>query len=148
MCSDGSPAPPTSVYRMLTMGNSIPVVLLAIQHGCLGIRSLGREGVPVQSVHDDSREPAAHSRFLRGSFGWDFFSVSAADSVAFLLEIAGEIDRKSILLTASNWVLLGIVDNVALACAVYETAREEFRPALPRCGTKRCGFRSAGVKPA
>ena len=83
---------------------SVPVVvLLSSQHGGLGIiRSLGREEIPVYSVHQSKWEPAARSRFLQRVFVWDFSSAAADDSVKFLLELAQTIGKRSILIPTSD----------------------------------------------
>jgi D-aspartate ligase len=95
------------------MENSVPVVVLvSIQHGGVGIiRSLGRLGIPVYGVHQDPREPAAHSRFLRGMFCWDFSTASAVNSVAFLQDVAKKIGRRPILIATSDATAVFLAEN-------------------------------------
>ena len=58
------------------LDTSTPAVILKLDHnvmhhGGLGaIRSLGRLGVPVYGVHEDSLAPAARSRYLHGRWIW------------------------------------------------------------------------------
>jgi D-aspartate ligase len=95
------------------MENSVPVVVLvSIQHGGVGIiRSLGRLGIPVYGVHQDPREPAAHSRFLRGMFCWDFSTASAVNSVAFLQDVAKKVGRRPILIATSDATAVFLAEN-------------------------------------
>ena len=106
---------------MLTLNNSVPVVVLvSIQHGGLCIiRSLGRLGIPVYGVHQDSREPAAHSRFLRGTFCWDISSASAADSVSFLLHVAREIGHRPLLIATSDDLAVFVAEHADALAESY-----------------------------
>jgi predicted ATP-grasp superfamily ATP-dependent carboligase len=93
--------------------NSTPVVVLvSSQHGGLGIiRSLGRAGVPVYSVHQELWEPSSRSRYLWGVFRWDFSSAPAVNSVSFLLEVAKQIGRRPILIATSDITALFLAEN-------------------------------------
>jgi D-aspartate ligase len=101
--------------------NSVPVVVLvSSQHGGVGIiRSLGRLGIPVYGVHQDLREPAARSRFLRRVFRWDFSSAPAADSLSFLLDVARQIGRQPLLLATSDITALFIAENAEILARDY-----------------------------
>lgn len=94
----------TPAAQMHIKDTSVPVVVLSSsQHGGLGIiRSLGREEIPVYSVHQSKWEPAARSRFLQRVFVWDFSSAAADDSVKILLELAQTIGKRSILIPTSD----------------------------------------------
>jgi D-aspartate ligase len=107
-------------------GNSVPVVVLvSSQHGGLGlIRSLGRQGIAVYGVHQNSFEPAAWSRFLRGVSCWNFSQESTADSLLFLLNLAKRIGTKPILIATSDVTALFVAENA-------ETLREKFLIATP-----------------
>ena len=95
--------------------NSVPVVLLvSSQHGGVGvIRSLGRKGVRVYGVHQNSWEPAAWSRYLRGTFYWNFSSASEAESLSFLLDVARRVGTRPILIPTSDITALFVAENVA-----------------------------------
>jgi predicted ATP-grasp superfamily ATP-dependent carboligase len=95
---------------------SVPVVVLvSSQHGGVGIiRSLGREGIPVYGVHQDSWEPAAFSRFLRRVFRWDFSSAPEADSLSFLRDVARQIGRQPLLVPTSDTTALFVAENAAV----------------------------------
>jgi D-aspartate ligase len=101
--------------------NSVPVVVLvSSQHGGVGIiRSLGRQGIPVYGVHQDLREPAARSRFLRGVFRWDFSSAPAADSLSFLRDVARQIGRQPLLLATSDITALFVAENAEILAREY-----------------------------
>ena len=96
--------------------NSVPVVVLvSSQHGGVGIiRSLGRAGIPVFGVHQNFREPAARTQFLRRVFRWDFSSAPAADSLSFLREVARQIGRQPLLIATSDVTALFVAENAEI----------------------------------
>lgn len=106
---------------MLITDNSVPVVVLvSSQHGGVGIiRSLGRVGVPVYGVHQDSWEPAARSRFLKGVYCWDFSSASSSDSVSFLIDIAKQVGGRPVLLATSDITALFVAENAEVLFEAY-----------------------------
>jgi D-aspartate ligase len=83
---------------------STPVVVLSPHHhGALGIfRSLGSLGVAVYAVEDGEWAPPLRSRYCRGVFHWDVRSAPASDSVAALLKIARNFDRRPILIPPND----------------------------------------------
>jgi len=102
--------------------NSVPaVVLVSSQHGGVGlIRSLGREGIRVYGIHQNSWEPAAWSRYLRGGvFCWDFSSASRADSLSFLLNVAKRVGTPSVLIATSDITALFVAENAAILAEGY-----------------------------
>lgn len=110
-----------SFERMRIRENAVPaVVLVSSQHGGIGIiRSLGREGISVYGVHQDIREPAAQSRYLRGVFCWDFSSAPAPDSVSFLLEVAEQIGGRPVLIATSDVTALFLAENAEILAVKY-----------------------------
>lgn len=104
--------------------NSVPVVVLvSSQHGGLGlIRSLGREGVRVYGIHENSWEPAAWSRYLRGVFYWNFSSASRADSLSFLADVAKRVGTPPILIATSDITALFVAENAVALGKEYLTA--------------------------
>jgi len=103
---------------------SVPVVVLvSSQHGGVGlIRSLGRAGVRVYGIHEDSLEPAAHSHYLRGVFYWNFSAGSRADSLSFLGEVAKKVGSKAILIPTSDITALFVAENAAVLAEEYSVA--------------------------
>ena len=101
--------------------NSVPtVVLVSSQHGGVGIvRTLGRAGIPVYGVHQDLREPAARSRFLRRVFAWDFSSASAADSLSFLRDVARQLARQPLLIPTSDITARFVAENAEILARDY-----------------------------
>src|SRR5438105_1667130 len=95
--------------------NSVPVVVLvSSQHGGVGlIRSLGRKGIGVFGVHQNSWEPAAWSRYLEGAFYWSFSSATEADSLSFLLDLAKRVGTPPILIATSDITALFVSENAA-----------------------------------
>jgi D-aspartate ligase len=104
--------------------NSVPVVVLvSSQHGGIGlIRSLGRKGVAVYGIHQNSWEPAAWSRYLRDAFYWNFSSRSEADSISFLLDVAKRVGTGPILIATSDITALFVAENVADLAKEYLVA--------------------------
>jgi D-aspartate ligase len=112
---------------------SVPVVVLvSSQHGGVGIiRSLGREGISVYGVHQDLREPAARSRFLRRTFRWDFSSASAADSLSFLRDVARQVGLQPLLIATSDITALFVAENAGILA-------REFLFSTPSAEVARC----------
>jgi D-aspartate ligase len=107
--------------RIRIENNSVPVVVLvSSQHGGVGIiRSLGRAGIPVYGVHQNFREPAARSRFLRRVFRWDFSSAPAANSVSFLREVAKQIGKQPLLIASSDITAIFVAENAQVLAQDY-----------------------------
>ena len=95
---------------------SVPVVVFPIfRHGGLGIaRSLGRAGVAVYGVHRDLREPAAFSRYWRGTFQFDAEQASSGASVPFLLEISKRIGGHPILIPSSDVTAVFVAEHAPI----------------------------------
>jgi predicted ATP-grasp superfamily ATP-dependent carboligase/ubiquinone/menaquinone biosynthesis C-methylase UbiE len=92
-----------------------PVVVLRLDHhGALGIvRSLGRLGVPCWGVHQSSDAPALKSAYACGGFVWDIHREPAARSLAFLLQLAGDLGGRPILLPSNDETALFVAENAA-----------------------------------
>ncbi len=90
-----------------------PVLVLKLYyHGGVGVvRTLGRMGVPVYVVHDDSTMPAARSRYIKSFFEHDLDAVAAADSVGFLAEVADRIGSRPILIASDDTAEKFVADN-------------------------------------
>ncbi len=94
---------------------STPVVILgALNHGALGIaRSLGSLGAPVYVVDDKPRNPTSFSRYCRRHYTFGIGSVPPDAAVGFLLRIAREIGRRSILIPTTDAGALFVADHAA-----------------------------------
>jgi len=114
---------------------SVPVVVLvSSQHGGVSlIRSLGRQGVPVYSIHEGSGEPSAQSRYLRGVFHWNFSSAPRADSIAFLEDVAKGIGATPVLIATSDTTALFVAENASVL-------GQEYLIATPPAEVVRCFF--------
>jgi D-aspartate ligase len=114
---------------------SVPVVVLvSSQHGGVSlIRSLGRKGVRVYSIHEASGEPAARSRYLRGVFHWNFSSAPRADSIAFLVDLANGIGAAPILIATSDTTANFVAENAS-------ALGQEYLIATPPVEVVRCFF--------
>ncbi len=83
--------------------NTIPVVILKFNFGCLGIaRSLGRLGVPVYAVHSNADDPTLATKYCRKALIWDIDKQLAADSLEFLHDLGRQFDRYAILISTSD----------------------------------------------
>ena len=92
---------------------SIPVLVLPMDHhGSLGvIRSLGRLGVQVYGAHPTRRPIASFSRYCRKVFELDVDTLSQEQSVDRLLDIAGEIGGRPLLIATSDEMALFVAHN-------------------------------------
>ncbi|MDQ3812300.1 MAG: carboxylate--amine ligase [Chloroflexota bacterium] len=96
-----------------------PVLVLktvrgAFQHGELGVvRSLGRLGAQVHVCQDSRLTPVARSRYVRGTLTWNFPVHSEQESVAYLLEMAGQIGGRPILIPTDDVGALLVADHAA-----------------------------------
>src|SRR6266404_1422001 len=83
---------------------STPVIVLSPHHhGALGIfRSLGTLGVAVYAVEDGEWAPPLRSRYCRGVFRWDVRHAPVRESVAALLKIGSNFDRRPILIPTND----------------------------------------------
>jgi D-aspartate ligase len=87
---------------------STPAVVLkfdpnVMHHGGLGvIRSLGRAGVPVYGVHEETWAPAASSRYLAGRFFWHPDPADVERVKSGMLRLAAVIGRPSVLITTDD----------------------------------------------
>jgi D-aspartate ligase len=106
---------------MRVENTSVPVVaLVSSQHGGVGlIRSLGRVSARVYGVHQNSLEPAAHSRYLYGVFCWNFLSNSRTDSLFFLRDVAKKVGSRPILIPTSDVTALFVAENSAVLAEEY-----------------------------
>jgi predicted ATP-grasp superfamily ATP-dependent carboligase len=102
---------------MVPFDTTTPVVVFkldpnVLHHGGLGvIRSLGRVGVPVYAVQEDSLAPAAHSRYVRGRWLW---SPDPADSDRIgygLAELAERIGRPSVLIPTDDAAAIFLAEH-------------------------------------
>jgi D-aspartate ligase len=86
------------------MNAARPVLVLKLYyHGGIGaVRTLGRLGVPVYAIHDDSRVPAARSRYLREVLEWNFASAPGTESLEFVLDAGQRIGGPPVLLAADD----------------------------------------------
>src|SRR2546430_1723638 len=82
---------------------SVPVVVLGVHHGTLGIaRSLGRLGIAVSCVDGDRSHPALASRYLRRVVAWDMKRAPEAATVAFLEELAHRLGGRPLLIPTTD----------------------------------------------
>jgi D-aspartate ligase len=89
-----------------------PVVVLRFHHGSLAIaRTLGRWGVDVFGVDADPKNPSLRSRYVRDRFIWDFDAATDADSIDFLVDLAGRIGRRAVLIPTSDRLAELVADH-------------------------------------
>jgi D-aspartate ligase len=96
----------------------IPTVVLKVvpeplHHGSLGVvRTLGRLGVDVYSVHERDTVAAARSRYSSGTFVLDGQGAEPGRLIAFLEGIAAQIRDRALLITVDDVATL-VVDEHA-----------------------------------
>src|SRR5436190_5794285 len=97
------------------------VVLRAIRHGSLCVaRSLGRLGIPVFVVDPSRWGPAVLSRYCSGYFPWDFEPSCTAESVQFLLDVAGRIGGRPILMPTTDASALLVAHYAGVLKEAYD----------------------------
>ncbi|MFK4144488.1 ATP-grasp domain-containing protein [Streptomyces sp. NPDC004065] len=84
-----------------------------LHHGGVGaIRSLGRLGVPMYAITEDSCTPAASSRYLRRAFVWPTKGTEEADHlVEGLLRIGRRIGRPAVLVPTDEEAAVLIAEH-------------------------------------
>jgi D-aspartate ligase len=83
-----------------------------IHHGVLAVaRSLGRSGVPVYAVVEDSCTPLATSRYLTKAFVWDSCPTDPESFVKALLLIAESIARPTIIIPVDDLSAVLVAEN-------------------------------------
>jgi len=114
------------------LDTSVPVVVLKMHHGSLGIaRSLGRLGIAVYGISPTRHNPAWRSRYWRDRFEWDVENAPAQRSVEYLLALGRRIGTQALLIPTSDHAALFVAEHAA-------ALRERFRfPAVSRDTVER-----------
>jgi len=103
---------------------SVPVVVLGVHHGTLGIaRSLGRLGIAVSCVDGDRSHPALASRYLRRVVAWDMKRAPEAATVAFLEELAHRLGGRPLLIPTTDATTLFVAQHAAPLAASFRFPR-------------------------
>jgi D-aspartate ligase len=94
---------------------SLPVLVLKTEdYGSLGVmRSLGRLGIPMYGVHPTRWPITAFSRYCRKVFTLDVETIPAEQSVDSLLEIAGRIGSRPLLIATNDATTLFVARNAS-----------------------------------
>ncbi len=93
---------------------SLPVVVLKIHHGSLGIaRSLGRLGVEVHGLTATPAAPAALSRYWRQCHRWDVEGAAPSETVEYLLDLGRRLGRTALLIPANDRMVQLVADHAA-----------------------------------
>jgi D-aspartate ligase len=88
------------------------VILTCFKHGGLAVvRSLGRLGVPVYTVHETRATPAFFSRYCKRRFVWDLHRAPAEESLGFLTDLGERIGRRSLLIAMSDLGAMFVADH-------------------------------------
>src|SRR5215470_16944761 len=94
---------------------SLPVLVLKMEdYGSLGVmRSLGRLGIPMYGVHPTRWPITAFSRYCRKIFTLDVETIPAEQSVDSLLDIAGRIGSRPLLIATNDATTLFVARNAS-----------------------------------
>jgi predicted ATP-grasp superfamily ATP-dependent carboligase len=91
---------------------SVPVVVLKMHHGSLGIaRSLGRLGVAVYGVAVSRDAPAWSSRYWRERFEWPLETAPAQRTLDYLLELGRSLGNRALLIPVSDRTTLFVAEH-------------------------------------
>src|SRR5205823_1757170 len=90
--------------RTVPLNSSVPALIVKlghypVHHGGVGaIRTLGRLGIPIYAITEDSVTPAASSRYLWGQFVWPTTGLDEPkEFVEGLLRIGHRIGSRTVL---------------------------------------------------
>ncbi len=91
---------------------SVPVVVLKMHHGSLGIaRSLGRLGVAVHGLTGEPDAPPARSRYWRSCQPWDIDKAAPEQSVEYLRGFGSSLGRKAVLIAVSDATAMLVAEH-------------------------------------
>ncbi|MBA8824380.1 putative ATP-grasp superfamily ATP-dependent carboligase [Saccharopolyspora lacisalsi] len=122
--------------RTTELDTTTPAVVLKLDpnvfhHGGLGVvRSLGRLGVPVYTVHEDPLAPAAHSRYLHGRWLWSPDPEETDRLLEGLQRLAEHIGRPAVLLPTDDAGAIFVAEQAARLRRWFLFAAPD--PELPR----------------
>lgn len=121
----------------LSVDTSVPALVVKVgqyswHHGGVGaIRSLGRLGIPVYAVTEDSWTPAAVSRYLKDRFVWRTTGLEdPAWLIAELLDIGRRVGRPTVLVPTDDEIAVLIAEHAAELRGAFLIP--EIEPTLPR----------------
>src|SRR5689334_16464123 len=99
--------------------HATPVLVLNLgeypfHQGSLGvIRSIGRLGVPVYTIHRDRFIPSAKSRYLGGRFRWALRNGDASQFIEGMAAIGRILGRPTVLIPTDDLSAILIAENAA-----------------------------------
>ena len=86
-----------------------------MSYGALGVaRTLGRLGVPIYAVVEDSYTPLAASRYITGSFIWKNWSFDCDSFLKTLSEIGESIGHLTVLIPMDDLSAMFVAENAAV----------------------------------
>jgi D-aspartate ligase len=103
--------------KLSLFDTNVPVLIFkanrgAIHHGAVGIaRTLGRVGVPVYAIVEDSFTPLANSRYVSKAFVWKSWPDTATAFLSAMSQIAGAIGRTAILIPLDDLSAIFVAEN-------------------------------------
>lgn len=98
----------------------VKMVLDNFAHGRLGvIRTLGRLGVPVYSLQESRRSPAALSRFSREDLTWAITNPPSPQALPELLELGARIGDRPVLFTTDDVAALFVARHADALQTVF-----------------------------
>lgn len=102
---------------MRSIDTSVPVVVLKMHHGSLGIaRSLGRLGVTVHGLTGNLNAPPARSRYWGLSYPWDVDKETAAHTVHYLVGLGRSLGRRAVLIAVCDGSALLVAQHAEALC--------------------------------
>lgn len=127
---------------------SVPVLVLKMHHGSLGIaRSLGRLGVAVYGLTAGPPAWAASSRYWRACYDWDVEKSPPKRSIEFLLDLGRRLGSKPLLIPVSDHTALFVAKHRSLLSAEFRFPDLSHELALSLASKKQMYFlaRRCGV---
>ena len=135
--ASAGPADPGAPDALGPADTEVPALIVKIGHyplhhgGVAAIRTLGRLGVPVYAITEDSFTPAALSRYCRDAFVWPTTGCEDPDElVDGLLAIGEKIGRRTLAVPTDEEAAVLLAENASRLSAHF--LLPDVQPALPR----------------
>ncbi len=128
---------PDAPGATVPVDTEVPALIVKIgryplHHGGVGaIRTLGRLGIPVYAITEDSFTPAAVSRYCRGSFVWPTTGREDPDQlVDGLMAIGEKLGRRTVAVPTDEEAAVLLAEHASRLSAHF--LLPDVRPGLPR----------------
>jgi predicted ATP-grasp superfamily ATP-dependent carboligase len=136
------------------LDTSVPVVVLKMHHGSLGIaRTLGRLGIAVYCLTARRGLWAESSRYWRGVYDWDVENAPVSLTLDFLLDLGRRLGSMPLLIAVSDRTALFVAEHADTLASAFRFPRVTYALAESLTSKKnmyflarRCGIPTADTQ--